>query len=186
MTDPTPEQVEAAAKAMGDASSGFFSEGSWRHLAREALIAAAGVTPQEPTGANEASRLAAEGWAIRNEFVKFWGKHSSNDLSRIGHSPKMPETPALDRWYPRDGSDGVAAGAAPQERQERFHIWSEVPCKPGRCRLAAPVQVDEAKLAEVIWGEQESRVLDGYVIHTRETAATTARAVAEHLRGGGQ
>lgn len=49
-----------------------------------------------------------------------------------------------------------------------------------------PAQVDEAKLADVIWGEQESRVLDGYVIHTRETAATTARTVAEWLRGGGQ
>ncbi len=50
----------------------------------------------------------------------------------------------------------------------------------------APVQVDEAKLAEVIWAEQESRVLNGYVIHTRATAATTAAAVAEWLRGGGQ
>lgn len=51
---------------------------------------------------------------------------------------------------------------------------------------AALVQVDEAKLADVIWAEQSSRVLDGYVIHTRETAASTARAVAEWLRGGEQ
>ncbi|MEJ6490723.1 hypothetical protein PQI23_13435 [Leucobacter sp. USCH14] len=52
-----------------------------------------------------------------------------------------------------------------------------------RAALAAPVEVDDARLAEVIWAEQESRVLDGYVIHTRETARTTAAAVIAHLRG---
>lgn len=37
MFEPTEEQVEAAAKAMKDATSGFFSEGSWRYLEREGL-----------------------------------------------------------------------------------------------------------------------------------------------------
>lgn len=44
-----------------------------------------------------------------------------------------------------------------------------------------PAPVDEAKLAEVIWEEQESRARDGYVIHTPNTARSTARAVREYL-----
>lgn len=47
--------------------------------------------------------------------------------------------------------------------------------------LAAPAPVDEAKLTEVIWEEQESRVRGGYVIHTPDTARSTARAIREHL-----
>lgn len=56
MTNPTPEQVEAAAAAL---HAGFragqpwpevpeYRQERWREHARAALVAAAGVTPQEP------------------------------------------------------------------------------------------------------------------------------------------
>jgi len=45
--------------------------------------------------------------------------------------------------------------------------------------LAALPAVDEAKIAEVIWREQSSRLRDGYLIHTRETARSTARALLD-------
>ena len=41
-------------------------------------------------------------------------------------------------------------------------------------------------IADAIWQEQSDRVRSGYVIHTRTTAETTARAVLALIRGGGE
>lgn len=46
--DPTEDRVERAAQAMHAASSGFFSEASWRALAREGLAAADAATQSTP------------------------------------------------------------------------------------------------------------------------------------------
>lgn len=57
---------------------------------------------------NEAAALAREAHAIRNAYLAFWGAHSHADIQQVGVSPTFPETPSLDRWYPRDGSKGRA------------------------------------------------------------------------------
>ena len=62
--------------------------------------------------------LAAEAWAIRNEFLAFWGHHSANDLAAVGYSPRMPETPILDTWHPRDGS-GEAVQGEPNQNETK-------------------------------------------------------------------
>lgn len=75
-------------------------------------------------------------------------------------------------------------GLYSEEARAALVAAAAVPVEP--VRIPDRLEVDEAKLADVIWEEQSSRVLDGYVIHTRATAATTAAAVAEWLRGGGR
>lgn len=116
-TPETPEQIIAQALVAiegGDRPLMEDHREDARTIAHD--LRAAGLLVDAPT---EMSRLAAEAWAIRNEFVAFWGKHSSSDLARVGYSPRMPETPVLDRWHPRDGGDGLAAaGVAPQEPSE--------------------------------------------------------------------
>lgn len=69
MTDPTPEQIEAAAKAMFEAMSGYFSEGSLRHLARVALAAAAVASP----GVGEKARELA---IVNDWLVESVGEHT--------------------------------------------------------------------------------------------------------------
>lgn len=142
--EPTPAQIEAAAKAMSEASSGFFSEGSWRHLAREALIAAAGAAPQEPM-------------STPSKYIN-------------------PSLPGMIRnlWKsdPSEASVRTALGLAGDLIQELIDL------------RAAPVQVDESKIAEVIkasageWGDASHvpDVLSQYI----------SRAVVEWLRGGGR
>ncbi len=93
---PTQGRIETAAKAMQGLSSGFFSLPAWRALARVALLAADGVSPQEP-------KLCAE----------------------------CKETEVL----------GI-----PEHRV----LCMDCAYESGR---AAPVQVDEAKLAEAIGWE---------------------------------
>ena len=101
------------------------------------------------------------GKSISGEELKSWCKHCDT-----AYPCETMQALELERDCECYGADGVTDQ------------------KCNACAVA--VQVDEAKLADVIWAEQSSRVLDGYVIHTRETAASTARAVAEWLRGGEQ
>lgn len=54
----------------------------------------------------EIEELAAEANAVRETFLRFWGAHSSADISRVGTDPTYPETPQMDKWFPRDGSPG--------------------------------------------------------------------------------
>lgn len=81
----------------------------------------------------------------------------------------------------------AAQGAAPQVDEEHFHIWSELPCKPGQCRMEhTPVLpssgVDEDALAEVIasvtdlWDDPLDEVHD---------IPQITRAVAEWLKEQG-
>ncbi|KAM9867080.1 hypothetical protein ACIFOC_00402 [Leucobacter aridicollis] len=194
MTSPTPEQIEAAAKAMSEASSGFFSDGSWRHLAREALVAAAGAAPR---GDDLVERIA--------DALAYYQCRETNpkaDDPRMGYHSFSEEQRDHLRQQKGEAAAEIArmvtAGFTSSERASHRRLIEELRSAPiegwawqslldrAANTLAAPVQVDEAKLAEVIWAEQESRVLNGYVIHTRATAATTAAAVASHLRGGQQ
>ena len=107
MIDPTKEQVDAAAKAMHDASLRFFSEGSWRHLAREALVAAAGAAPQKPKDLS-----IVNGWLVESV-----GKHTCGaGMDGHGHEPGCGYMPVLNLaeidGYPKQ--DGGSCGAREQ------------------------------------------------------------------------
>ena len=68
------------------------------------------LTATHDAALEELDVMAAEAWAIRNEFVAFWGAHSSQQLGELMEaSPRMPKTPVLDMWHPRDGSPAIRA-----------------------------------------------------------------------------
>lgn len=222
MTNPTPEQIEAALGYIDktiDNCQDLPPDLKWGNLevlgmlgqVRAELVAAAGVTPQ-PEGLLE--RVA--------DTLAYYQCRETNpkaDHPRMGYHAFSEEQRAHLREQKAEAAAEIArmmgAGVTPQEPDRGpkdmsiMNGWlveavGEHTCGAGAdgyghepgcgyvpvLNLAEldgyPPQVDEAKLADVIWGEQESRVLDGYVIHTRETAATTARTVDEWLRGGGQ
>ncbi|MFF8817832.1 hypothetical protein ACF07D_07535 [Leucobacter sp. NPDC015123] len=112
MINPTPEQIEAAAKAMSEASSGFFSEGSWRHLAREALAAAGSAPRRDDLVERIADTLAY--YQCRETNPKAddprMGYHSFSEEQRAHLRERKAEAAAeIVRMF------AAAAGAAPQE-----------------------------------------------------------------------
>ncbi|MCS3426719.1 hypothetical protein [Leucobacter aridicollis] len=174
--DPSPEQIEAAAKVIdphafarlsvelddAERESLDMTQATLQRLAREqaraALVAAAGAAPQA-----DSAELA---------WYKKAAKHSADSMAEA-RATLQQLADRVDQFL----FDELASVLDDQPlHYETGDVIGE----------AAQVQVDEAKLAEVIWEEQSSRVLDGYVIHTRATAATTAAAVAEWLRGSGR
>lgn len=60
---------------------------------------------------SEARELAKEADAIRNAYRDFWGAHTFAQLIALDREPVFPDTPVLDRWYPRDGSPGAGVRA---------------------------------------------------------------------------
>ncbi len=163
---PTEEQIERAARVIREkAAIRPYAGGDDPHVKEQivtevvrAALAAAGVAPQEPSGCS----------------------NPECPLGRAHSGPCAPEGWSSDREkliaeaFPFDGSDPSTVIEC-RRRAERLID-----------ALAAPPEVDAEKLATVIWEEQSSRIRAGYLIHTRETAQSTARAVLEALRGGGR
>lgn len=166
MSPPTDEQIDAAANAMGEASAGFFSEDSWRHLAREALVAAAGTAPQDhehswepestlprricaceekPVPSPDREKLIADARSL----IESWDRKVSWTLdSPVGMIARLVE--ALD-----------AAASAPV----------------GPVRIPDRLEVDEARLYETI--DKAQRVWNGNGRHEPIAAAITRAVLGE-------
>lgn len=141
--------------------------------------------------------------AKRAFYAHYWMKSDAGDEDAREAHEKLDDamTAAL----------VAAAGVTPQEPGEHFHIWSEVPCEKGKCRMDASEQVDEAKLSRLIERHScatlatEGRRIDqeticaecGWAFSVRADRTSpnqesrrkfdhVAHVVAEWLRGGGQ
>ena len=163
MTDPTPEQIEAAADAMEqhyDKWSGPDEEPpTYADLAEVAIVAAAGAAPQPTTSLEDAAKRFHE---------------------------------AYERLAPEHGY---------KTREESAVPWGEVPsrnknlmiavCAEILPSLAAPVQVDEAKLVKMVRDTIDRRP---YTDETRTAIHGLENAIGreiwrrrnEWLRGGGR
>lgn len=202
---PAAEQIEMAARAMAlvDEYDGCFErlDGTdpggeeplstdaedaefWRKRARAAL-AAAGVAPHAPRDMTS------------QQLTRLQGTLHEADADREDTAPSAAREKLLaeaasraQKAFPHR-NPYLEGGAYMGEERSR------IPLREAYAQgyvdaaffVAAPAQMDEEKLAEVIWEEQESRVLEGFVIHTPDTARSTARAVREYLdslRGEGR
>lgn len=164
MTNPTPEQIEAAARAMCAARTcewGMWSlhtaqrQDMHRVHARAALVAAAGAAPQEHDE-NPADLSIMNGWLVESV-----GKHTCGaGMDGYGHEPGCGYVPVLNLAE----LDGY------------------------------PAQVDEAKLAEAMDAHSPSldistRGYRGECVcgeKVKDHDAHRVRKVAEWLRGGGR
>lgn len=208
----TKEQIEAAAYAVAE-SFGFEREtvdaeralDGWKFHAEAALSASASAHPAgEHHDAEERESEPEDHAATVTPIMQ-----CSDGLCPMGCSHLMwacakcsceggwgAEREKLEALSATHVCPEPHAAAAPDDREKliaeardwaRYDATGASKIVLALCdALAAPVEIDEAKLAEVIWAEQESRVMNGYVIHTRETARTTAAAVIAHLRGEGR
>lgn len=160
--------------------SAFVSGANWA-----ALTAAAGVDPQEPSDGSvpdptfdgllaglEQDRVLAgliRAWDVSPEHLKALRgilESAERAAERLAGSAPSPNREKLI--------------AEAREALRRCHFASGVDHATIHNALPALAAVpDETELAEVIWREQESRVRDGLVIHTPETARSTARVVRE-------
>lgn len=136
-----------------------------RSEARQVLAAAASVAQQEPSGIE----YQCSGCAGISEGCDPVIHAKSKTAPSLDHEKLIAEA---ESW---PEPEGPMPAAAPADLIRRL-----------AAALAAPPMLDEAKLGEVIWCEQSSRLRDGYLVHTRETARSTARAVIEALRGAGR
>ena len=163
MSNPTPEQIEAAAKAMSEASSGFFPEGSWSHLAREALVAAAGAAPQEQSA---------------GKSIAYWAIDASDPAVRADCVAARDVFAAV-----RAEVNELAAGGYPVGILLRLLAGVS----------PAPAQVDEARLTEAMQEVESVHQIHGTQCvcgfkadRARSRTEHITGAVAEHLRGGGR
>lgn len=157
---PTPEQIEAAAKALYctvravgvrdfEEWPEYVSSDKYRAEALAALVAAAGVTPQEPAG---------QAWLVL--LMPDSGAHKTREWRGVSAS----EDDAIERAMNDNPGWSV-------------HTFGpDVNARPG------PVQVDEAKLAEIV-RRVDSHEWSRMGGSQGEQVADIVRAV---LRGGGQ
>lgn len=132
---------------------------------------------------------AAKVLAPDGVFAKDFGEYS-----RKRDNYRREDQAEEQRYYMRKARAALvaAAGAAPQAESEHFHIWSELPCRPGACRMEpAPGEpsstVDEDALAEVIreaLRDDRLRVAYGAPVN-KPQHVVVARAVAEWLKEQG-
>ena len=145
MTNPTPEQLEAAIAAYRNPGRMMPNTSEASQLVRmeAALEAAAGVTPQEPVGTDQRGLIHGAIWGHR--MIDPGGVACSNDAHAL--------------------ADKVTSA------------------------LAAPVQVDEAKLAEIV-EDSRDRSRKERDIAKESLGQFTARLLVERrdewLRGGGR
>lgn len=156
--EPTEAQVEAVARVMAGATEGdAFYEYPFAEWRREEFRDKA-----------RAALVAAAGAAPQAE---------RDDSPTPGnHAPVLPSSTVDEALRFCTCSHWLEAH---HERKCLEHHCACVNFQP-------VLQIDEDALAGVIWQEQSDRVRDGYVIHTRETARSTARAVAEWLKEQGR
>lgn len=117
-------------------------------------------------------RCSSEGgWGAPRDLLEQWA------ADHVCPAPPAPSSDREKRWTLRPSrDDGYELAWFDGKRTEGWWLSAE---QVDALRPALAAVPDETELAEVIWWEQESRVRDGFVIHTPETARSTARAVRE-------
>ncbi|WP_336653061.1 MULTISPECIES: hypothetical protein [unclassified Leucobacter] len=116
--DPTEERIERAAQAMHAASSGFFSEASWRALAREGLAAADAATQSTPTEVPQRDARCPECFELGGAHGSVHVRHPqggggwNRPCSRAaGVAPQEPSAKVVIRGFDTDCAAGICPGA---------------------------------------------------------------------------